>query len=132
MKFLYGTNLKGTSLTYQNANLWFATDKVKPALTYSIEDGIIAIAVANVKPIAEDYSWRNHRGIQSLLDLESGAIDFTINRNQDLDEVIVRQTPEPLQNGLNLNHISYDFYKVSSKRILHKFKRRPKIICRLP
>jgi hypothetical protein len=75
-----------TSLTYQNANLWFATQKVKPDLTYSIEDSVIEIMAGNVKPIPEEYSFRNHGGIESLLDLASGAISFTINGNQDLDE----------------------------------------------
>lgn len=74
------------SLTYQNANLWFTTEKVKPELTYSFEDSIIEIRAGNIKPIPEEYSWRNHGGIESLLDLESGVISFSINGNQDLDE----------------------------------------------
>jgi hypothetical protein len=73
-------------LDYQNANLWFNTERVKPQLKYSIEDTIIEISAANLKPDSHDYSWRNHGGIESLLDLDSGTVSFTIRENQNLDK----------------------------------------------
>ena len=63
----------------KNPNVSFSTKFIKPELEFNTYDTTITIRAKGLRSDLDDYAWRNHGGIESLLDFSNGLVVLSLS-----------------------------------------------------